>query len=50
MTKQRPEHSDIHKKKRRVNIALGLALCGMVVLFFVVTLVRIGGNIAEPRF
>ncbi|MDI7861428.1 hypothetical protein MRS76_05630 [Rhizobiaceae bacterium n13] len=32
------------KSRRGRNIALGLALGGLVLLFYVVTLVKIGGN------
>lgn len=39
--------SDQHKKKRSRNVALALALGAMVVLFFTVTMVKIGGNIIQ---
>ncbi len=42
--------SDEHKKKRGRNIALALVLGAMVVLFFTVTMVRIGGNIVDRPF
>ena len=35
---------DARRKRGRV---LGLVLFGLVILFFVVTLVRLGGNVAE---
>ena len=34
-------------KQRRRNIALALALAGMVVLFFLITLAKLSGNIAQ---
>lgn len=36
--------SDEHKKKRGVNLAVGLTLGALVLLFFAVTIVRIGEN------
>jgi len=41
------EQSEMHKKKKKANIALGLTLGALVVLFFTVTLVKIGGNITN---
>lgn len=38
--------SDEHKKKRGLNLAIGLTLGGLVLLFFAVTIVRIGENAA----
>jgi hypothetical protein len=37
---------DLARRKRR-SVALGLILAAVAVLFFVSTLVRLGGNIAE---
>jgi hypothetical protein len=37
---------DLARRKRR-SIALGLILAAVAVMFFVSTLVRLGGNIAE---
>ena len=37
---------DLARRKRR-SIALGLILAAVAILFFVSTLVRLGGNIAE---
>jgi hypothetical protein len=34
------------KARRARNIALGLGLAALVILIFVVTLVRLGGNVA----
>ncbi|MEN8722777.1 MAG: hypothetical protein ABF335_07795 [Alphaproteobacteria bacterium] len=39
--------TDEHKKKRGVNLAIGLTLGALVVLFFAVTVVRIGDNAAS---
>lgn len=44
------DQSDMHKKKKRMNIALALTLAAMVVLFFAVTIIRLGGNVAERSF
>ena len=38
------------KKRRRRSIAIALILVGMVVLFYVITLVRLGGNVADRAF
>jgi len=35
------------RKQRRRNIALALALVGMVILFFLITLAKLSGNIAS---
>jgi hypothetical protein len=41
---ERVELTDAQKKSRRSrNLALGLALAGLVVLFYLVTLAKIGG-------
>ena len=40
-----PEEQERLKKARRGrNLALGLVLLGFVVLFYMITIVRIGGN------
>ncbi len=39
--------SDERKKKRGVNLAIALTRGALVVLFFAVTIVRIGGNAAS---
>jgi CHASE1-domain containing sensor protein len=36
--------SDMHKKQRRKNLALLLALFGLVVVVYLVTIVRMGGQ------
>ena len=39
------EVSAAQKKSRRGrNVALGLSLAGLVILFYVVTLIKLGGN------
>lgn len=35
------------RARRRRSVALALVLAGLVVLFFVTTIVRLGGNVAE---
>ena len=37
------QHSETHRRKRGKNIALLLVLFGMVALFYVITVVRMGG-------
>lgn len=36
--------SDMHRRQRGRNIALGLVLFGLAVLFYVVAIVKIGGG------
>ena len=36
--------SEMHRRQRGKNIALGLVLFGLVVLFYVVAIVKIGGS------
>ena len=38
---------EAQRRQRRRSIAIALALLGMVILFFVATLVRLGGNVAH---
>jgi hypothetical protein len=40
---------DVARRRKR-SIAIALTLVAMVVLILVTTIVRLGGNIAEPRF
>ncbi|MDA7947306.1 MAG: hypothetical protein MPJ78_07495 [Hyphomicrobiaceae bacterium] len=43
--------SDEEKKRRRTrSIAIGLALAGVVVLFYLVTIVRLGSNVVNRPF
>jgi hypothetical protein len=37
-------------RRRRRSIALAFILAGLVVLFFVTTIVRLGGHVAERSF
>lgn len=36
--------SETHRRQRSKNIAVGLVLFGLVVLFYVVSIVKMGGN------
>lgn len=38
---------DFKRRRHRRNIAIALVLAGLVLLFFIVTLVRLGGNVAN---
>jgi hypothetical protein len=44
-----PGHDDekIERQRRRRNLALGLGLGFLVVLFFVMTMVRLGGQVPD---
>lgn len=42
-----PESADQAKARNLRNIVLGLSLVGFVILIFVVTLVKLGGNIVN---
>ena len=35
------------RERRKRNIAVGLMLAGLVVLFFLMTMVRLGGHVAD---
>ncbi|WP_173796186.1 hypothetical protein [Hartmannibacter diazotrophicus] len=47
------EHKEIEltpeqkRRRRNRNVAIGVALGAMVVLFYMITIVKIGGNIAS---
>lgn len=41
---------DDQKKRRRRSIAIALILVSLVVLFYVITIVRLGGNVADRAF
>ncbi len=50
-----PENSivmtdDQKRRQRRRNIAIGVALAALVVIFYAVTIVKIGGQIANRSF
>lgn len=47
---QRDNSADAARSLKSRNRALALVLGGCVILFFVMTLVRLGGNIAERTF
>lgn len=38
------------KRRRQRNLALAWTLAGLIVLFFVVTIVKLGGNVANRTF
>ncbi|MEL6872519.1 MAG: hypothetical protein AAFO62_06955 [Pseudomonadota bacterium] len=39
------ELSDVERRRRKIrNIAIGLSLAGLVVIFYIATLVRLGSN------
>lgn len=38
------------RRRRRRSIAIALILAGLVALFYVITIVRLGGNVAERTF
>lgn len=42
-------HEDMSRRRKR-SIALALVLAGLVVLFFVTTIVRLGGDVALRNF
>ena len=44
------ESPEAAKARSRRNIAMALGLAGFVILIFVVTLVRLGGNVAHRAF
>ena len=44
------ESPEAAKARGRRNIAMALGLAGFVILIFVVTLVRLGGNVAHRAF
>lgn len=47
MSEVRPSERDASeaaRRRRARNLAIGLALAGMVVLFYIATLVRLGAN------
>jgi hypothetical protein len=50
MTAPRKDIDPAVKARNLRNIALGLGLAAFVVLVFVVTLVKLGGNLAQPHF
>ncbi len=48
MSAMAPRHDEEWWRRRRgKNIALALALLALVVLFYVITMVKLGGNVAR---
>jgi ferric-dicitrate binding protein FerR (iron transport regulator) len=45
-----PTPEEQERRRRGRSIAIALALAAMAVLFFVTTIVRLGGNVAERAF
>lgn len=41
---RRPGHSDVHRRQRAKNLVVAGGLLVLVVLFFVLTVVRMGGQ------
>jgi hypothetical protein len=50
VTNTQPFSSEDLARRRKRSIALALALGGLVVLFFVTTIVRLGGDVALRVF
>lgn len=42
-------NADAHRKQRRKNIALFVVLAAFALLFYLITIVRLGGNVVTPR-
>ena len=40
-----PESEEVKRQKRRRSVAIALALLGLVALFYVLTIVKLGGNV-----
>ena len=49
-TSKQPFSPEDLARRRRRSIALAFILAGLVVLFFVTTIVRLGGHVAERSF
>ena len=47
MTREHEWSEEDVKRRRRKSIAIAVILAGMVVLFYVITIVRLGGNVAD---
>ncbi len=50
MADKRPEKTDATKQRDRRNMAIALGLGAFIVLVFAVTILRIGGSVAERSF
>ncbi|MEG6508743.1 hypothetical protein V6C03_07150 [Methyloligella sp. 2.7D] len=44
------DSDEFKRRRRRRSVAIAWALAALVVLFFIVTLVRLGGNVADRTF
>lgn len=49
MSDPKSEPEEFAKARRGRNIALAVGLVAFVILVFIVTVVRLGGNVLEPR-
>ncbi len=45
-----PFSSEDLRRRRKRSIALALVLAGLVVLFFITTIVRLGGDVVQRTF
>jgi hypothetical protein len=43
----KPEEDAFRRRRRAKNIAVGLALLALVILFYLITVVKIGGNVSS---
>lgn len=50
MIGEQPWNEEDERRRKRRSIAIALILIGMVVLFYVTTIVRLGGNVADRAF
>ena len=50
MVDQRPEKPDEIKQRDRRNLAIALGLAAFIILVFTVTILRLGGSVAERSF
>ena len=45
-----PSAEELERRRRGRSIAIALALAAMAALFFITTIVRLGGNVADRAF
>ena len=45
-----PSPEEQERRRRGRSIAIALVLAGLAVLFFITTIVRLGGNVADRAF
>ena len=50
MVDRRPEKTDEIKQRDRRNLAIALGLAAFIILVFAVTILRLGGSVAERSF